>query len=276
MKLKPLLYLFILITIIISIFVWKYNSLDQLKVVFLDIGQGDSILIKAPDGQVVLIDGGPDKTVLSELSKYLPWWDKHIDLMILTHPHADHATGLNYVLDDYQVDRIMATGVSHTASSYISWWEQANNMDNLIIADKPMSVNLGDCDLNILYPDFSILNQAVDNLNNTSIVSKLVCGQTKWLFAGDIEEETEQYLLDSNTDLSADVLKVAHQGSKTSSTLEFLQAVDPDIAVIIVGKNSFGHPSPLILNRLERIAEKILRTDRDGSVELISNGQEIW
>ncbi|MDD5291072.1 MAG: ComEC/Rec2 family competence protein [Patescibacteria group bacterium] len=276
---KILLILGIVITLsAVPVFVLSYDPPKELEVDFFDVGQGDAILIKSPMGQNILIDGGPDNKVIEELGKNLPFWDKQIDLMVLTHPHDDHATGLIEVIKRYSVKKILYTGVVHGAPNYLAWLEEVRERKiPLIIIDRPQKIVLGDsCYLDIIYPTKSLLGQEVENLNNSSIVAKLVYGQTKFLLTGDAEAEVEKELLDVRVDLSAQVLKTGHHGSDTSSSEDFLEAVNPKLAVIQVGKdNDFGHPSLRILKRLERIGAEILRTDINGAVKIISNGKEI-
>ena len=262
----------------VPIFGLSYSPPEELEVDFLDVGQGDAILIKSPFGQNILIDGGPDSKVIEGLGKNLPFWDKRIDLMVLTHPHDDHVTGLIEVIKRYSVKKILYTGVIHSAPNYLAWLAVIRERKiPLVIIDRPQKIVLGDdCYMEIIYPRKNFLAQETDNLNNSSIVARLVYGQTKFLLMGDAEIEVEKELLADGADLSAQVLKVGHHGSDTSSGEEFLKAVSPQIAVIQVGEdNDFGHPSLRILKRLERAGAEILRTDKNGTVSLISDGKEI-
>jgi len=250
----------------------------DLAVDFLDVGQGDAILIKAPAGQNILIDGGPDKTVIKRLGENLAWWDKTIDLMILTHPHDDHVTGLIEVLKRYQVKKILYTGVSHNAPNYLSWLKAARaRKAPLLIIDKEQTVNLGGgAKLEIIYPAASLLDKVVADLNDSSLVMKLVYGETSILLTGDAGEEIEKKLIDSGADLSAEVLKVGHHGSEFSTTEGFLNKVKPGLAVICVGRdNDFGHPNGRIIKRLKRSGAAILRTDQAGTIKLASDGKEV-
>jgi len=241
----------------------------------LNVGQGDAILIKTPADQNILIDGGPDNAVIKRLSENLPWWDRTIDLIILTHPHDDHVNGLNDVIRRYRVKRVLYTGVAHNSPGYLVWLKLIKDKHiPLTIIDRPQTIELGaGCRLKILYPFKSFLGREVDNLNNSSIVSKLVCGQVDFLLTGDIEEEVEKVLLDAEIDLSAEVLKAGHHGSDTSLSEDFLAAVKPKTAVIQVGgDNKFGHPSRRILKRLTRIGAAIYRNDLDGTIKISSDG----
>lgn len=259
-----------------------FSAASDLEVDFLDIGQGDAILIKSPYGQNILIDGGPDNTIIKRLGENLPWWDKQIDLVILSHPHDDHVAGLIDVIKRYKVKRILYTGAVHTSPAYLELLDLIKNYKiPLTIIDRPQVIKLGEkARLNILYPKSSILGQEVENLNNSSIVIKLVYGQNSFLFTGDAEVEVEQELLarlaKQKISLAANVLKAGHHGSDTSSSKNFLEAVNPEIVVIQSGKdNDFGHPSRRVLKRLERINAKILRNDLEGTIKLVSDGEKV-
>lgn len=276
---KILLILGIAAAVAAMLLFWLfYGALKNLEVDFLDVGQGDAILIKAPGGQNILVDGGPDKTVLKRLGENLPWWDKQIDLMILTHAHDDHVTGLIDVLKRYQVKKILYTGAVHNAPNYLSWLKIVRDKKiALIIIDKEQTINLGaGANLEILYPDESFLGKTVDDLNQSSIIFRLVYGRNKFLLTGDAGEPVEKKLLAQGAALSADLLKVGHHGSKYSSSQEFLEKVRPKTAVIEVGKNNdFGHPNLRIIKRLERLGVEIFRTDLNGTVKAVSDGVNI-
>ena len=262
----------------VVIFYYQQPAVRYQQVIVLDVGQGDSILLTSPQGRTVLIDGGPDRGILQAISPYLPWWDKHLDLMVLTHPHADHLNGLNYILDNYQVDKVLATGVNHTADNY-SLWLQKIKVQNieLEIMDSPRGLAWDGCQLNFLYPTGSFLKHSVDNLNNTSIVSRLECGQVSFLLTGDLENEGEAALLQSGADLSTTVLKVGHHGSNTATGVAWLSAVKPQLAVISSGKdNIYSHPHQETLKHLQAAGAQILRTDQLGDIRLLTDGQTVW
>jgi len=281
-KLYKILLILGIVAIFISIpvFWYLYNPTPQLEVDFLDVGQGDAILIKTPFEQNILIDGGPDNTVIKRLSEELPWWDRQIDLMVLTHPHDDHVSGLIEVIKRYKVVRILYTGVVHNSPNYLAWLELLRDRKiPLTIIDRQQTINFGqDCELEILYPQENVLNQTVQNLNNTSIVAKLIYGQTSFLLTGDAEVEVEHLLVETQhfASLQADVLKAGHHGSDTSSSAEFLEAVKAGMAIIQAGAdNDFGHPSRRVIKRFERIGAQIFRNDEDGTIKLISDGVKI-
>jgi competence protein ComEC len=251
---------------------------NKLEVNFFDVGQGDAILIKTPDHQKILIDGGPDNTIINKLGENLPFYDKEIDLMILTHPHADHVTGLVEVLKRYKVKKILATGVLCTTSEYIAWLEEIKKQKiPMEIAQAGQIISFGEnLKLEILYPLEDLSGKQFENLNNSSVVGKLTFGETSFLFTGDAETEVEKKLISSNFDFKVDVLKVAHHGSKNATSQEFLDKVQPKFAVISVGaKNKFGHPSQGTINRLKKMNAQVFRTDKDGDVRISSNGEKI-
>ncbi len=255
--------------------VFHFESRQNLVVTFFDIGQGDAILIEAPNGNQILIDGGPGDRILAKLGGTLPFWDRSLDLVILTHPHADHVTGLVDVLERYDVGMVLETGVNHSIPEYAEWRELLKEKDvKVITAKSGQRVQFSEsARLDILTPFENFAGASRPNVHDAMLVSRLAHGSTTVLLMGDAEKSLEYRLLYSGDDLDADILKVGHHGSKTSSTVEFLAAVSPEIAVIQVGrKNRFGHPVEEVLERLEASGAKILRTDRDGDIRILSNG----
>lgn len=238
---------------------------------FLDVGQGDAILIKTPDNHQIIIDGGPKNYVLEELQAVLPFFDKTIDLMVLTHPHADHVDGLVEALKRYDVDNVLITGIDYDNPTYEEFFREIkNNGVNVFVAESNFNFKFGKVVLDVLYPSRQMLGKKIDNLNNSSIVMRVVYRDKKLLLTGDMEQEEETLLIKSGADLKADILKVGHHGSRTSTSTKFLSLVKPKIAVIQCGRNnSFGHPHAETISNLE-IAKvrKIFRNDRDGRVEI--------
>ncbi len=255
---------------LISIFLVTNRSLQEreAEVIFCNVGQGDAALIKTKEVNVV-IDGGPDKKILECLGKHLPFYRQEIDLLILTHPHADHVTGFNDVLEKYPVKRIWLTGVIHTSSVYLNFLKlikDKNILSQVVSTDTFFEVSPG-IDLQVLHPDVSLEQKSVADLNNSSVVIRLNVDDISFLFSGDIGIGIEERLIKNQKgNLKSSVLKVAHQGSDTSSSEEFLETVAPQYAVISVGDNSYGHPTLRVLKRLERLGVKLLRTDKHGDV----------
>ncbi|MEI7620561.1 MAG: ComEC/Rec2 family competence protein [Candidatus Falkowbacteria bacterium] len=272
MKIKKISLIILLL--IIPAIVLKYTTkppISGLEVYFLDVGQGDAILIRNSQGKNILIDGGPDESVLEKIGRILPYDNRKIDVMILTHPHADHLIGLIAILKRYQVDTVIYTGANYSDSSYRYFQELASQKaKNITIAQSNISLDLKDnCRLNILFPFSNVSGQDFKNINNSSIVSELSCDRNKILLMGDAEKEVEQKLIKNHSDLSAEILKLGHHGSKTASSLEFLKEVNPKLAIILVGKdNKYNLPSPEIIERLQETGPKVIRSDQDGELKI--------
>ena len=260
--------------------VWDLNSQKFLEVNFFDIGQGDAIFIQTPQRIQILIDGGPDSTILEKLSQEMPFYDRTIDLIILTHPEHDHMAGLIEVLKNYKVDSILWTGVLRETAEYKEWQglieEEEAEGAKIFIAQSGQEIKIHRCHLwkfEVLYPFENLEGQEPKNINNTSIVARLVFAQNSFLFTGDAFKSVERKLIKQGIELNSNVLKVGHHGSKTSSAEEFIEAVNPEIAIIQCGKNNrYGHPYPETLATLEKYDIKVLRTDQDGDIKIVSDG----
>jgi len=248
----------------------------MLKVVFFDVGQGDCIFIETPQGHQIMIDGGPDAAVVKKLKKEVPFWDRGIDLVILTHPEKDHLAGLLEVLKRYRIDHILWTGVARKTDDYNEWKELIKTEGaKTAVVKGGESIKAGDVEINILYPLESLEGKEFENSNDTSIVSRLIFYDSTFLFTGDITSKVELKLVDKDVSLKSEVLKVAHHGSKYSSADGFLNTVSPDIAVIQVGNNPYGHPAQEVLQRLDKFGVETFRTDIDGDIKLISDGSNL-
>ena len=254
----------------------------QLTVHVLDVGQGDSILIESPTGRRVLIDGGPNGAVLQQrLAEHLPWWSRRIDIVILTHPSADHIIGLTETLQRYQVGYVIDPQLESSTVYGRNWTDALKQRPDLqvIRAERGVTLDLGGGSmLEILHPPAERPFDTATEHDDNSVVARLSYGETSFLFTADIYATAERYLLDSGADLQATVLKVAHQGSRYGSTAEFLEAVSPSVAVITAGEdNGFGHPHPETLERLHalRSSPVVLRTDLHGTVTLETDGRSL-
>lgn len=239
----------------------------DLRLIFFDVGQGDASLIIASGGEDILVDGGPDNTVVQKLGEYLPYADRKIEYIILTHPHADHVDGLVEVLNRYEVGVVIMTGVVHTTADYQEFLrliEEKNIPVRLI--DRPQELAVGGAKLVFLEPKKSLANLRPDNLNDSSIVFQLQYVSSTALFTGDFENE-EVLALQSLMSLKSDVLKVGHHGSTNANDEGFIKLVRPAYAVISVGLgNQFGHPHYRTLHYLEEAGAMILRTDESGDI----------
>ena len=248
----------------------------RLSVTVLDVGQGDAILIESPDGHHLLIDGGADGRLLAEaLGKELPFWERSLDLIVLTHPQEDHIAGLVAALERYDVGQVLATARRSESATYEAWRAQIRRQGiDLVEALPGQSIDLGNgAVLRVLAPGDGAL--VASNANDSSLVVRLDYGNASFLLTGDIEATGEEALLRSDVDLAVTVLKVPHHGSRTSSTPAFLRAVQPAVAVISAGEsNPYGHPSATVLERLDETL--LLRTDEHGAVRLSTDGRTLW
>ena len=256
-----------------------------LHVYVLDIGQGDAVFVVTPDGRQMLVDGGPDPTAtLAAVSALLPPGDRSLDIVAATHLDSDHVGGLLGVLDRYGVGVVVHGGNDQKASALYPQWQGAlrGREHPTAALHAGHHIRLGrDVTVEVLHPPADGLPAGVErNANNGSLVLRLEYGDVSFLMTGDIEVEAERYLVAAAGDgLRADVLKVGHHGSRTSTTQVFLERVGPRSAVISAGlDNRFGHPHAEVVERLESSigAERVFITARDGTVEYVSDGEVLW
>jgi competence protein ComEC len=243
---------------------------------FLSVGQGDAELIQTPSSQNILIDGGPDSAVVSEIDKFLPFYGRNIDTVVLTHPHADHVAGLVSVLNKYQVKNAYISGVTYSTSEYIDFLNLLKSKNVVTRAVKAGdSIDLGEnIKLDFLFPLASEAGTKMENINNSSVVTRLRYGDMAALFMGDLESEGQASLLASGQAVKSDLYKVPHHGSKDSINTAFLAAVRPKYAIIEVGNdNKFGHPTASALTALSGI--QVFRTDQEGTISFEIGQNEI-
>jgi len=251
------------------------------RVIVLDVGQGDSILVEGGRGGRMLVDGGPDPgQVLVALDERLPAWDRRIDVVVLTHPHEDHVAGLALLLARYHVGRVYEPGMIGPGPGYAAWTGSLGpgSVRHGLLATGDQLV-VDDVQLTVLWPDPGQVPEHPSDggtaVNNVSIVLLGQIGARRFLLAGDIEQQIDPVLLARGLP-SVDFLKVAHHGSRTASTAEFLAAVRPRVAVVSAGAgNPYGHPAPATMARLKEVARQTFRTDLDGSVEVRFEGDVV-
>lgn len=268
---KKYRYLF-LIAIFLVLFFWfiKNPSRDHdLEIYFFSVGQGDAILIRTPAGEDILIDGGPDKSILKKLSSALPFYDKHIDYMILSHAHDDHLFGLVEVARRYEVDYLLRPQLlAKTEAEKI--FSNLSSAYEFIILEPQKILLQNSCYLDFIYP--SKEDVLVNDLNDSSLVFIFSCSGLRVLFTGDSSARVEKKLLSRGIDFKVDIIKISHHGSDSASSWDFLSASTAKIGVISVGEdNHFNHPSPLILDRLKSLNIDIYRTDIDGDIKILAN-----
>jgi len=261
-------FLFVTSIILGSILLFL-GSDSKTKVTFLDVGQGDSILISNGSAQI-LVDGGESRKVLLEkLGRLIPFWDRKIEVLVLTHPDADHVSGLLGVLQSYEVKLIVVTGYD-SQTKVQQAWEKLIEQENADVVDAVQGTKIvagSNLTAEILFPFYSVDVSGKGKSNNSSVVMKIQSGQKSFLLTGDIAKREENEMIERGIDLSADVLKVAHHGSKNSTGEKFLSAVDPSEAIISVGAdNKYGHPHENTLSALGNGEIEVLRTDKEGDV----------
>ena len=235
----------VLLWLLVGLFVSEFDT-DRDRFVFLDVGQGDSILVQQGEFEV-LVDGGADDSVVYKMGRYMKWNDRVIDVVVITHMHDDHYRGIKYLMERYDIGVILFSGDCGESCDEFRYGEY-------IEVSEGMSIEYGDIDMNILWPRVGVID---NNLNNDSVVMLLNYLDKRFLLMGDAEKEVEELLLDSYrldiTDI--DILKAGHHCSDTASTYDFLEIVDPDIAMCSCGQeNKFGHPHKETLENFERLS----------------------
>jgi len=279
---------------LLALLVWRQLPDKKLRLVVCDVGQGEAILVSWQSYQL-LVDGGPDNSVLSCLGKNMAFWDRRIEVVVLTHPEADHMTGLIEVVRRYEVGQFVAAKMVNDIPEY--WQlkkavvEKGVEVKELIKGDE---LRLGSVKLKVLWPwkrgsELLAWEKADEkaavlgsksyqgDVNEMSVVLEGSFGEFDWLLTGDIGEKEELELVREGLVRDIELLKVGHHGSKYSSSEVWLRQVSPEVAVISVGKkNRFGHPTEVVLDRLEKLGVRVLRTDEMGMIKVVSDGQQWW
>lgn len=265
---------------IATIFIW-YAVIQEdrqgiLTVAFLDVGQGDAIFIESPTGNQLLLDGGPNKSALRALSKVMPFYDRSIDLLVVSNPDKDHFMGFLDVLRSYRIGAVVEPGTVGASAEYQAFEKLVENEPApRVLARRGQKIQIGGgAALEILFPDRDVSGL---NTNDGSIVAKLTYGNTSFLLTGDAPQNIERYVVSlEGKRIKSDVLKVGHHGSRTSTSEEFVGFASPTYAVISDGKgNSYGHPHQETLDTLAKFDVKTFRTDQMGTVVMKSDGETI-
>ncbi|PJE59705.1 MAG: hypothetical protein COU85_02245 [Candidatus Portnoybacteria bacterium CG10_big_fil_rev_8_21_14_0_10_44_7] len=255
------------------------DSSNFWRVNFLDIGQGSAVFIASPGGRQVLVDGGPGGAILPKLGAKMPFYDKAIDVLILSHPDADHLAGLYAVLKNYQVDLVWQTCVKDNSTLYAQWQElllQKGVPVHCARAGDTLMLGSGGR-LQILYPFSDLTGQEFKDSNQSSIVLRLDIGQNSFLLTGDADKKVERGLAFYHMPMDVNFLQAGHHGSKTSTSELFLQTVKPQAAIIQAGQNNkYGHPHQSVLDLLEKYSIQVLRTDQAGDIDFVCGQQECF
>ena len=276
-------YSIIFIIILLFLCSSSVSGANHLEVHFIDVGQGDAALVTFPDGKNLLIDAGPN-LVGFDAGKYflVPYFKRNgidrINTVILSHADNDHIGGMPSIFRNVKVDQLFDTGLYHSSQvcSTYKFLIDSLQMNYQIVNQADRLENFENCGIYLLHPSKEFLKKFNSDLNNSSVIVKIVYGKINFLFTGDIEKEAEEVLVNYGNLLKADVLKIPHHGSKTSSTLQLLKLVQPKYAVISLGKNNkFKFPSPSLIQRLSDLNIPFIRTDKNGAVIFRTDGEKL-
>ncbi len=269
----------------------------KLHIVFCDVGQGDAAYVRFPDGRDMLVDGGPNDRVFACLGKHMPFWDRSLDLVVLTHPQNDHLQGLLSVVDRYEIGAFVRSDLRNNSEGFSKLLESLESrhvVERLVTTGSRIGVS--GVNMQVVWPSreqiahmsppgyttgTSLLDSRADtlgistgDLNEGSVVFWLTFGDFDALFSGDADTHVESRIREEVlADKSVELLKVPHHGSKTGISKERIDRINPEVAVISVGKNSYGHPSPELLSDLANESRQVLRTDQEGDIEIVSDGE---
>jgi len=283
-KVLPIIILAVFLGVVVSLVTQgpgtkgPVHVAGQLKVHCVDVGQGDCILIQAPDGRNMLVDAGGEDSAESVVRYLVRNGVNRIDTLVITHPHMDHIGGLAKVLEQFGVARILDAGCPHGSQTYQNVLSAIESRKiDYQLATPTAELQVGkEVDVEILWPPTGYSPAGESGLNNGSVVMRVDYGDVSVLLAGDVQREAEGRLLASHRNLRATILKVAHHGSEDSTSNEFLQVVKPAYAVISVGAgNPYGQPARVTLRRLAAAGARVFRTDVHGSVVFTTDGRKV-
>jgi len=264
--------------LVYGLYQFIYFSDNRLHITFCDVGQGDAIFIRTPKGSDILIDGGGDEKVLSCISSRMPFWDRSLDFVVLTHPHYDHYAGLAAVIERYSIKQFASEDVSSNTDSYASFRKlikKKNIPETILFADDKIKTQDG-VEVHILSPTKSYISKTTptrmigETSEFASLMSRILYKDITVLLTGNSQLSAFSHIIDLG---SADILQVPHHGSASGLDSMILNTIQPQVAVISVGKhNRYNHPSPFILNLLKQKGILILRTDERGDIEFVTGG----
>lgn len=270
---RIILFTLAVAVILLCVFYLKNKDSGRLEISFLDIGQGDAIYIRTPSGRDMLVDGGPSRSVLRRLSEEMPWYDRRVDVVLETHPDADHIGGLPDVLSRYSVGVFLEPGVESTNAidDELERVREERGVDK-VVARAGMRIDFGDgAVFDVLFPDTDV---SKFETNMASIVGMIRFGSTSAMLTGDSPKQIESKLVSTyGAGLESDILKAGHHGSRISSSEAFVRAVAPAYAVISAGKdNRYGHPHKEVIDLLSSLGMSVARTDDSGTLRFMSDG----
>jgi competence protein ComEC len=250
---------------------------DNLHIVACDVGQGDALLLYKGATQIV-IDGGPNNSILTCLGKYMPFWDRKIEAVFLTHPQKDHYQGLLGIEEQYDVDKFFASDLTAQAQDYNKLMDMVSKKSERLFPRRGELILIKNIKINILWPTQEYVDEfkstSIDP-NNFSTVLALHYGDFDAIFTGDLPPDVEDQLVAQNLISEVEYLKIPHHGSRNGLNQTFLDATDPKVAVVSSG-NQYGHPHQEIIDMLTKKDVKIERTDQLGNIEVISDGRRWW
>lgn len=288
MRKKRFNKLFIIFLSFSAFFIWQAvfakisSQTFLLEVDFFDVGEGDSILLSLPNWErkfgeriQILIDGGPSSEVVEKVAKEILFFDRKIEILILTHPDKDHITGFFEIVKTFKIDKVLLPkieGPEEEKDLYLSFLKllQEKNIETVFSKEGYKITLPNKAHFLIFWPEENFISK---DTNDFSIVAKLSFGKIDFLFTGDLPRDIEYKLLAQDLNLESEILKVAHHGSKDSTSEYFLKRVLPEVAVIPVGENRYGHPTKEVLELLSEYDIKVLRTDFDGDIKIVSDGK---
>ena len=266
--------LVLLTVVVVNILIWSFFfSLPdkKLHLKFYDVGQGDSIFLETAAGFKILIDGGPDNKVLEYLGKDLPFYSRQIDLLILTHPQADHLTGLLEVIKRYHIKTLWISSAKEKTKLFQEWDSmlKQSKVATTIVYQGNRFIFPDKTEIAVLWPKKEV--SYTSDSNTASAVVQVSFGEFDAILTGDADSSVQPFTTDGRP---IEVFKVPHHGSKTSISEPFVSSLKPAVSIISVGaKNRYGHPSPQVINFLSSIGSKIYRTDINSTVEIVSDGK---